>query len=147
MKFAFTRKHALTLTGLLAAILSVVAVSGAPSAFAYNPYQYFRTQSGKVRCVVNAEWVTCEHGPGFPSAPVAADGSRPDDAKITRSGDFSWMSANIGGGSDVAEMTLYYGDTYHVNGWTVVPNVDGTRFTNDDTGHGMFVSVENVYPF
>jgi hypothetical protein len=32
-------------------------------------------------------------------------------------------------------------------GWTILPSSDGTRFTNDGTGHGMFVSIENVYSF
>jgi hypothetical protein len=29
----------------------------------------------------------------------------------------------------------------------LTPGYDGTRFTDDTTGHGMFVSVENVYSF
>jgi hypothetical protein len=29
----------------------------------------------------------------------------------------------------------------------VVPSSDGTRFTNGGTGHGMFVSIDNVYSF
>lgn len=29
----------------------------------------------------------------------------------------------------------------------IVPSSDGTRFTSDATGHGMFVSIENVYSF
>ena len=42
---------------------------------------------------------------------------------------------------------LNYGQTYHLQGWTILANSDGTRFTNDGTGHGMFVSIENVAPF
>ena len=42
---------------------------------------------------------------------------------------------------------LNYGQNYNINGWTILPNSDGTRFTNDGTGHGMFVSIENVYSF
>jgi hypothetical protein len=34
-----------------------------------------------------------------------------------------------------------------MEGWTIVPTQDGTRFTSDSTGHGMFVSVENVASF
>jgi hypothetical protein len=30
-------------------------------------------------------------------------------------------------------------------GWVARPDSDGTRFTKDGTGHGMFVSIENVY--
>jgi len=37
-------------------------------------------------------------------------------------------------------VVLAYGKTY--NGWTILPTSDGTRFANDRTGHGMFVSIE-----
>jgi hypothetical protein len=43
------------------------------------------------------------------------------------------------------DVVLAYGKTY--NGWTILPTSDGTRFANDRTGHGMFVSIENVYAF
>ena len=43
------------------------------------------------------------------------------------------------------DVVLAYGKTY--NGWTILPPSDGTRFANDRTGHGMFVSIENVYAF
>jgi hypothetical protein len=42
---------------------------------------------------------------------------------------------------------LNYGQTYHVIGWTIEPSSDGTRFTNDGSGHGMFVSIEDVSSF
>jgi hypothetical protein len=42
-------------------------------------------------------------------------------------------------------VVLAYGTTY--NGSTILPTNDGTRFANDRTGHGMFVSIENVYAF
>ena len=29
----------------------------------------------------------------------------------------------------------------------ILPSIDGTPFTNDGTGHGIFVSIENVYAF
>jgi hypothetical protein len=29
--------------------------------------------------------------------------------------------------------------------WTIYPDETGTRFINDRTGQGMFVSIENVY--
>jgi hypothetical protein len=73
-----------------------------------------------------------------------------DLAEVTASGAFQWNDGNIGGvGSDWAQTdtTLGYGQTYHVSGWTVLPSSDGTRFANDGTGHGMFVSIENVYSF
>jgi hypothetical protein len=47
--------------------------------------------------------------------------------------------------SEGHDVVLAYGKTY--NGWTILPTSDGTRFANDRTGHGMFVSIENVYAF
>ena len=48
---------------------------------------------------------------------------------------------------DAGEVTLVYGQTYHIKGWTVLPAFDGTRFTNDASGHGVFVSIGRVSPF
>lgn len=103
-----------------------------------------RTQSGAVRCIViSAElnngdsMVTCEHGPGFAQAPAGPYGEHFDEAVIRASG----------GGTPQNDMVLNYGQTYHVLGWTIVPTSDGTRFTNDGTGHGMFVSIDNVKSF
>jgi hypothetical protein len=134
------------------AVITGIAVtsallSGAPRAVADPAYQYVRTQSGQVRCVVNVDWVTCEHLPNFPTAPMTPDGSGSDDVKIIRGGELSWMEANIGGGPNLVETTLGYDQTYHSNGWTILPATDGTRFTNDGTGHGLFVSIGNVYAF
>ena len=42
---------------------------------------------------------------------------------------------------------MAYGQTYHSGNWTIYPDETGTRFTNERTGHGMFVSIENVYAF
>ncbi|ASL16266.1 hypothetical protein [Mycobacterium intracellulare] len=92
--------------------------------------------------------VACEHGPGFPQAPVGQYGSHFDLAVIHASGAFSWDDGNIGGGgAPQNDLVLTYGQTYDVQGWTILPSSDGTRFTNDATGHGMFVSVENVSSF
>ena len=71
-----------------------------------------------------------------------------DLAEVTSSGAFNWKDGNIGGGGmPQNDMVLNYGQTYQIQGWTVLPSSDGTRFTNDATGHGMFVSIENVAPF
>jgi len=45
------------------------------------------------------------------------------------------------------DVVLNYGQLYHLQGWTINPGEDGTRFTNDGTGRGMFVSIDNVYSF
>jgi hypothetical protein len=72
-----------------------------------------------------------------------------DQAFVTASGQFSYRSANIGIGYPHAPFdTLVPGQTYHVQGWTVVASGDGIRFTNDGTGHGMFIGSDTtVNPF
>ncbi len=40
------------------------------------------------------------------------------------------------------------GQTYDIQGWTVVAGNDGIRFTNGGTGHGMFIGSDTtVNPF
>jgi hypothetical protein len=72
-----------------------------------------------------------------------------DQAFVTASGQFSYRSANIGVGYNHAPFdTLVPGQTYHIQGWTVVARGDGIRFTNDGTGHGMLVGADTtVNPF
>lgn len=120
-----------------------------PSAHAAPGVQYVRTTSGSVRCLILAEGaapadtagVTCESG-AFQQAPAGAD-----QVRVNAAGHFTWDAANIGGGSGANDLTLTYGQTYHLLGWTINPTSNGTRFTNDATGHGMFVSLQNVNSF
>jgi hypothetical protein len=72
-----------------------------------------------------------------------------DQAFVTASGQFSYRTANIGVGYPHAPFdTLAPGQTYHIQGWTVVAGGDGIRFTNDGTGHGMFIGSDTtVNPF
>ncbi len=70
-----------------------------------------------------------------------------DLAVVNAAGAFHWDDANIGAAHPESDVILNYGQTYHMQGWTILPTEDGTRFTNDRTSHGMFVSIENVYSF
>lgn len=75
-------------------------------------------------------------------------GAENDQAFVTASGQFSYRSANIGTGNHPPLDTLVPGQTYHIQGWTVVAANDGIRFTNDGTGHGMFIGSDTtVNPF
>src|SRR5689334_20929449 len=97
------------------------AIALAPSAAADpSDFQYVRTETGAVRCVISAS--------------------------LDAGGAFDWGEGNIGG-VDADEVTLAHGQAYHVRGRTVAPSIDGTRFTNDASGHGMFVSTGGVNPF
>jgi hypothetical protein len=120
-----------------------------PSAHAAPGVQYVRTTSGSVRCLIVGEGaapadgagVTCESG-AFQQAP-----SGDDQVRVNAAGHFTWDAANIGGGSGANDLTLNYGQTYRLLGWAINPTSDGTRFTNEVTGHGMFVSLQNVNSF
>jgi hypothetical protein len=72
-----------------------------------------------------------------------------DLAVVHASGAFNWAEGNIPGTPQVManDVVLNYGRTYHIAGCTILPSGDGTRFTNDNTSHGMSVSIENVQPF
>jgi hypothetical protein len=92
--------------------------------------------------------VACEHGPGFAQAPASPYSPHVDLAVIHASGAFNWDDGNIGGGgAPQNDLVLNHGQTYHIQGWTILPSSDGTKFTNDATGHGMFVSIDNVSSF
>jgi hypothetical protein len=57
------------------------------------------------------------------------------------------LALSIGGGADGQDVVLVYGQTHRFNGWTIVSTFDGTRLTNDGTGHGMFVAIDGVSSF
>ena len=100
-------------------------------------YAYFYTKSGNTYCGVDAEEVRCSAQ--FTNTPV--QGSMHANAvRFNADGTVEYLIAD----ADVRpELTLDY-KTYSALGWTIDATTDGTWFTNDQTGHGMFVSVEKV---
>lgn len=76
----------------------------------------------------------------FDQAPEVGAG-----AVTSGDGTFHWEVGNL----DIYNSTTHmeYGTTYHRENWTIYHDETGTRFVNDRTGHGMFVSIENVYAF
>ena len=144
---------------LAAAVASCLIL--APSARA-DSGQAVKTQSGRVRCWVAATgsaisltppdggggYVICEAGlGGFDSAPtVPGPPYHMNNATVDAAGNFSFLLANMGEASE-DQLTLSYGQSYNIQGWTILSGLDGTRFTNDATGRGMFVSIENTYAF
>ena len=105
-----------------------------------NGYVFVETKSGKTRCQLNATEVDCEAP--FVNAPVV-NGLPANGVRLTAAGRMEWVVGNLG---DIPVVTLEY-QTYSAEGWTVVATEDGTRFTNDGTGHGMFVAIQGVEVF
>lgn len=127
------------LTGLGVAALVCAPPAGADPTPGH--YAKVNTQTPPMLCEIGSDDATPGIGPNvvcqgnFVQAP-------PDDdqAFVTTSGQFSYRSANIGVGFNHPPFdTLVPGQTYNIQGWTIVAGDDGIRFTNDGTGHGMFV--------
>lgn len=105
-----------------------------------NGYVFIETKSGKTRCQLDASEVGCESS--FVNAPEI-EGTPANGVRLTPDGNISWVLGNLGA---IPTVTLDY-QTYSAVGWTIDADVDGTRFTNDSTGHGMVISVEGVQGF
>lgn len=101
---------------------------------------YVETKSGKTRCQLSTDSVGCESE--FENSPEI-DGEHANGVKVTAGGDVSWVVGNLG---NIPTVTLDYA-TYSAAGWTITADPSGTRFTNDQTGHGMFVATEGVDSF
>jgi len=100
-------------------------------------YVYIETSSGATRCQISADSVGCESE--FTDSPTI-DGAQANGVEVSANGDNRWVVGNLGA---MPTVTLDYA-TYYAVGWTIEAGSDGTRFTNDETGHGMFVSTERV---
>ncbi len=100
-------------------------------------YVYIETRSGKTRCQISADNVGCESE--FADAPVL-DGEKATGVEVSASGSNRWIVGNLGA---MPTTTIDYA-TYHAVGWSIVADSTGTTFTNDSTGHGMFVSTDRV---
>ena len=121
---------------------TVMAVGIAPVAAAqpgtYNPdAQYLRT-AGNVRCVVTKEAAACERAGGFAGAPAGQP-----VATVAADGTFSWAAGGIGPTSG-QEVTAVNGQPYRFHGWTILLTIEGTRFSNIKSVHGMNISIDGT---
>jgi hypothetical protein len=105
-----------------------------------NGYVFIETKSGKTRCQIDTESVGCEAP--FTNSPMT-EGEHANGVNVTANGAVQWVLGNLGA---IPAVTIDY-RTYTAQGWTITAIRDGTRFTNDRTGHGMFVSIDNVETF
>ena len=101
---------------------------------------FIATKSGQTRCQIDNDSVGCEAQ--FTNSPMQ-DGERTNGVNVTANGSVQWVLGNLG---DIPTVTIDY-RTYDAAGWTIAASESGTRFTNEHTGHGMFVSIEKVDTF
>lgn len=105
-----------------------------------NGYVFIETKSGKTRCQLSKQDIGCESE--FSNAPDI-DGLPANGVELSADGGMRWVLGNLGA---IPAVTLDY-RTYSALGWTIEASSDGTRFTNDASGHGMVVAVEGVKTF
>ncbi|QZH62421.1 hypothetical protein K1X22_12425 [Mycolicibacterium farcinogenes] len=116
------------------------APSGATPLEPENGYVFIETKSGKTRCQLSERDVGCESD--FTDAPVV-DGEQANGVRLTSDGQIKWVVGNLG---DIPVVTLDY-RKYSAVGWTIDASEDGTRISNDSTGHGMTIAVQGVKTF
>ena len=105
-----------------------------------NGYVFIETKSGMTRCQINKDTVGCEAP--FTNSPLQ-DGEHANGVSITSGGKVQWVLGNLGA---IPTVTIDY-KTYEAQGWTINATPEGTRFSNEQTGHGMFVSIDKVNTF
>lgn len=137
------KKIALTgltgLAGLGIAVLSIAPPVGADPTAGHDAKVHVQTPP--MLCEIGSDDADPGIGPNVICQGRFAQASVDDDqAFVTASGQFSYRSANIGVGYNHPPFdTLVPGQTYRIQGWTVIARSDGIRFTNDGTGHGMLI--------
>ncbi len=100
-------------------------------------YVFIETKSGQTRCQIDKQSVGCEAP--FTNTPLQG-GVRANGVNLSADGNVQWIVGNLG---DIPAVTIDY-RSYSAVGWTVDATSEGTRFTNQRTGRGMFVSIERV---
>jgi hypothetical protein len=105
-----------------------------------NGYVFIATKSGKTRCQISAAAVGCESD--FTNAPTV-EGEAAHGVRVTKQGKLSWVAGNLGA---IPTVPIDY-QTYSALGWTISATADGTRFTNEASGHGMFISTSEAKAF
>lgn len=103
-------------------------------------YVFIETKSGLTRCQINKDAVGCEAP--FTNSPMQ-EGEHANGVHVTSGGSVQWVLGNLGA---IPTVTIDY-KVYAAQGWTITATKDGTRFQNNGTGHGMFVSIEKVSTF
>lgn len=101
---------------------------------------FIETKSGKTRCQISVSSVACEAQ--FTDSPLR-DGQHANGVRVTADGGVEWVLGNLGA---IPVVTIDY-RKYLAQGWIIDATIDGTRFTKNGTGHGMFVSIERVNTF
>lgn len=108
---------------------------------------YYVTQSGRVLCAVTPD-STMGSVDGDSAICQGAFTQAPHGENcVSTSGDGSIRWGSGDAAYDMPRTKMAYGHTYQWGNWSLAHDSTGTRVTNTRTGHGMFVSIANVYAF
>ena len=105
-----------------------------------NGRVFIETKSGTTRCQISKDSVGCEAP--FTNSPLQ-DGEHTNGVSVTADASVQWVLGNLGA---IPTVTLDY-KTYEAQGWKIDATINGTRFTNEGTGHGRFGSIDKVSTF
>lgn len=127
---------------LLGGSLAAAGVAAADEILHTGPagVAYIRTESGRTVCGVQGDAVNCTVQ--FTNPPVTAAGDVANSVSLNQNGTLTYAAADLGVLDPL--YTVHYGQTYIVNGWAVEAFSDGTRFTNNRSNEGFWVSVDDV---
>jgi hypothetical protein len=132
------RKITLAGVGITCAAVAFAPLAGADPTPGHDTK--VNTQTPRMLCEIGSDDADPGIGPNVICQGSFVQSPSDDQAFVTASGRFSYRSANIGIGYNHAPFdTLVPGQSYHIQGWTIVAGPGGIHFTNDGTGHGMFV--------
>ena len=98
---------------------------------------YFVAESDQTRCKMTRADVQCEAQ--FAHSPVIG-AQRANSVYVSADGAVRWAVSYL---VVFPAVKIDYRD-YFALGWTIEAKGEGTRITNDRTGHGLFVSVKRV---
>ncbi|MBU8824783.1 hypothetical protein [Mycolicibacterium goodii] len=137
-----------TLTGAAAVGAILIGSSAAPSIAKAdeilptgpNGVTYIRTESGHTLCGIAGDHVNCTVR--FVNPPMTSSGDVANSVALNQDGSFTYLAADLG--VIAPPHSVQYDQTYIVNGWAVEAFNDGTRFTNNLTNEGFWVSVTEV---
>ena len=98
---------------------------------------YIEAESGKTHCKITRADVQCESQ--FAHSPLIG-AQRANNVYVSADGAMRWLVGNLA----VIPAVKVDDRIYVTLGWTIVATTEDTLFTNDRTGHGMFVSIDEV---
>lgn len=144
------------LTAASVALVALASFPLVPSAAA-DDGQVVQTQNGTVQCVVSdnnvsrggGPWVVCQRSDlaGFGQAPFSTEkySVSLNLAAQRGTGEFYFTKGSIAGPGEGTSLSS--GQTYNINGWTIQPDDQRTRFTWDATRHGVLINAEMARTF